>query len=92
MNENINVAIIINENEALKREVNELKEHLKKYTNSTGHKQYYERNKEIVKEKAQEHTKKIKETNPEKIKQYNRTAYLNRKAKMLQVNENNNSE
>jgi cell division septum initiation protein DivIVA len=36
-----------NENNKLKQRINELEQHLKKYTNSKGHKDYYEKNKEI---------------------------------------------
>jgi hypothetical protein len=46
------------------------------------HKNYYENNKEIVNEKAKQRLKKIAEENPEKIKEYRRTAYLKRKEKL----------
>jgi cell division protein FtsB len=36
-----------NENDKLKQMINELEQHLKKYTSSKGHKEYYEKNKEI---------------------------------------------
>lgn len=88
MTENINVQSILNENEALKREVNELKEHLKKYTNTERHKQYYEKNKEVVNEKARQYLDKLKESDPEKLKEYRRTAYQNRKLKMQQQSNN----
>lgn len=70
-----------NENERLKLEVEELKEKLQKYTNSEGHKKYYEKNKDIVKEKAKNYLKKLKTENPEKLKEYRRRAYLKRKEK-----------
>ena len=33
------------ENDKLKQRINELEQHLKKYTNSKGHQEYYEKNK-----------------------------------------------
>lgn len=76
-----------NENEKLKLEVEELKEKLQKYTNSEGHKKYYEKNKEVVKEKAKNYLKKLKIENPEKLKEYRRRAYLKRKEKQKQQTE-----
>lgn len=69
------------ENVKLKLEVEELKEKLQKYTNSEGHKKYYEKNKEVVKEKAKNYLEKLKTKNPEKLKEYRRRAYLKRKEK-----------
>lgn len=46
------------------------------------------KNSEIVKEKAKIYMEKIKETNPEKLKEWRHQAYLNRKAK-LKEKENN---
>jgi hypothetical protein len=66
----------------LKLKIYELEEHLKKYTNSEGHKRYYEKHKDIVKQKGYSYLQKLKEENPEKLKEYRRTAYLNRKAKI----------
>ena len=43
----INIDDIIEENKHLKAKNTELEEKLKKYTNSNGHKKYYETNKEI---------------------------------------------
>ena len=78
----------IEENNALKIEVIELKnkikdlqDHLKTYTNSKGKQKYYENNSDIVKEKAKKYLKKIKEEDPDKIKKYAHTAYLKQKAK-----------
>ena len=40
------------------------------------------KNSDIVKEKAKNYMEKIKETNPEKLKEWRHQAYLNRKAKL----------
>lgn len=70
------------ENEELKKKNNELEDKLKSYTNNHRHKKYYDNNSEIVKERAKKYMGKIKETNPEKLKEWRHTAYLNRKAKL----------
>ena len=71
---------VIKENKLLKEENDLLKEKLTKYMSQ--HKNYYENNKEIINEKAKQRLKKIAEENPEKIKEYRRTAYLKRKEKL----------
>lgn len=68
--------------EELKNKNNELEEKLKSYTNPIRNKKYYEKNSELVKEKANNYMEKIKETNPEKLKQWRHQAYLNRKEKI----------
>jgi FtsZ-binding cell division protein ZapB len=70
--------------EELKHRTNELEEKLKSYTNPTRNKKYYEKNSDIVKKKSKNYMEKIKETNPEKLKEWRHTAYLNRKAKLQQ--------
>jgi hypothetical protein len=77
-----NINEIIQENQVLKIKNQELESKLQKYTNSKGHKRYYEKNKDIVKEKGKTYLHKLKEENPEKLKEYRRTAYLNRKSKI----------
>ncbi len=72
---------VIDEISKLKNENNELKKKLQSYTNTERQKKYYENNKDIVKEKAKEYMKKIKETNPEKIKEWSHNAYLKKKNK-----------
>jgi hypothetical protein len=79
----INISELIAENERLKNEVIELKEHLKKYTFGNNHKRYYEKNKEKVKEGGAKYLQKLKEENPEKLREYWRRAYENRKLKIL---------
>jgi hypothetical protein len=93
----MNNADIIKENqilkeeiEKLKLEINELNEKLKKYTNSQGHKKYYEKNKNTVMEKSKSYLQKLKEENPDKLKEYRKTAYLNRKIKKKESEENKN--
>ncbi len=68
--------------EELKNKNNELEEKLKLYTNPLRNKKYYEKNSDIVKEKAKNYMEKIKETNPEKLKEWRHQAYLNRKTKL----------
>ena len=77
-----NIDEILQENQSLKIKNQELEHKLQKYTNSEGHKRYYEKNKDIVKEKGKSYLHKLKEENPEKLKEYRRTAYLNRKTKI----------
>jgi regulator of replication initiation timing len=77
-----NIDELIQENQSLKIKNQELEHKLQKYTNSEGHKRYYEKNKEIVKEKGKSYLHKLKEENPDKLKEYRRTAYLNRKSKL----------
>lgn len=75
--------------EELKNKNNELEEKLKLYTNPTRNKKYYQKNSDIVKEKAKNYMKNLKESNPEKLKEWHHQAYLNRKEK-LKSHDNNN--
>ena len=61
----------------LTKELNETKEHLKKYTAPSRSKTYYENNKEELLEKMKKYT-----PSQDKIKEKNRKAYLKRKEKM----------
>jgi hypothetical protein len=67
----------------LQNELNETKEHLKKYTAPSYKKIYYENNKEVIKQKAKEY-KETKNYNPtpEQKKKWARTAYLKKKEKL----------
>lgn len=68
--------------EELKKRVEELEERLKAYTSTHRQKKYYEKNKEQIIEKTKEYNKNHKRIiDPEKIKEYNRKAYLKRKEK-----------
>ena len=66
----------------LKNRNNKLEEKLKSYTNPDRNKKYYAKNSDIVKEKAKIYMEKIKETNPEKLKEWRHNAYINRKEKL----------
>lgn len=61
----------------LTKELNETKEHLKKYTAPSRSKTYYENHKEELLEKMKKYT-----PSQDKIKEKNRKAYLKRKEKM----------
>jgi len=63
----------------LTQEINETKEHLKKYTAPSRSKTFYENHKEELLEKMKKYT-----PSPEKIKEKNRKAYLKRKEKLAQ--------
>jgi len=58
------------------KEIQELKEHLKKYTAPERNKKYYENNKEMILKRNNTNKKQM---DKEKIKEYNRRAYLKRK-------------
>lgn len=66
----------------LQQEINTLKLQLEKYTNNERHRKYYEKNKERVKENAKQYLNKLKEENPDKLKEYRHRAYLKRKEKI----------
>jgi hypothetical protein len=78
----MNIDELVKENILLREENEKLKIKLEKYYNSR--QSFYEKNKDYVKEKANERLKKLAEENPEKLKQYRRTAYLNQKEKRKQ--------
>ena len=91
----INHETILNENNELKQkilllqlELEQTKEHLKQYTAPSRSKKYYEKNKEEIKQKvkAYKQTKNYTyEVSSEKKKEYARTAYLNKKAKLQEL-------
>ena len=72
----------------LKEENAKLKSQLENYHNSR--KSYYEKNKDVVNEKAKERLKKIAQENPDKIKEYAKRAYLKRKEKLKQKEDGEN--
>jgi hypothetical protein len=68
-------------NEKLLKELEETKEHLKKYTAPSYKKIYYENNKEEIKQKSCEY-RQTHQPSEEQKKKWARTAYLNKKAKL----------
>lgn len=82
----MDIETILEENKQLKLLVEELQEKLKKYTNPVAHQVFYEKNKEKIIKESSERLKKLKETNPDKLKEYRRTAYLKRKDKLNNEN------
>lgn len=77
----------INEINMLRKRIEELEEQLQKYQHNKNHIKYYENNKDIVKERAKKYMNKVKETNPEKLKEWRHTAYIKRKEKLQKQNE-----
>jgi hypothetical protein len=69
------------ENEKLVKELEETKEHLKKYTAPSYKKTYYENNKAEIKQKTREYRQNHQPTEEQK-KKWARTAYLNKKIKL----------
>jgi hypothetical protein len=68
--------------EKTRSELNETKERLKSYTAPKRSKKFYELHKDEIKQKAKDYRIKTNYTVPkEKKQEYNRVAYLNRKAK-----------
>ena len=65
----------------LEEELQSTKEHLKRYTAPASRREYYQKNKELVKERIS----KCRPT-PEQRKEYNRMAYLKRKEKLQKDN------
>jgi len=75
---------LVIENELLKKKNIELEEKLRSYTNTERNKRYYEKNSEKVKEKAKNYMERMKTDNPEKLKEWRHTAYMNRKNKLME--------
>ena len=72
----------LSENDLLKKEVEILTDHLKKYTAPTRSKKYYEHHKDEILKRQKEYNKAyMKELDPEKIKENNKRAYQKRKQK-----------
>lgn len=86
----MNVDEIIIKNKLLEEELQKTKdeliktkEHLKKYTSPTSSKIYYEKHKELVKERVKKCREKTNyKSTPEQRKEYNRLSYLRRKEKL----------
>lgn len=75
----MDINAILKENQELKALASELQEKLKKYTNPQSNKAFYKKNKDKIIQTSNERLKKLNQTNPEKIKEYRRNAYLKRK-------------
>ena len=74
---------ILEENAQLKEELQATKEHLKKYTAPSYKKDYYEKNKDVIKERNNKYkTNTNYKPTPEQVKLYNQRAYLQRKEKL----------
>ena len=82
------------ENEILKKEISELKLHLKKYTAPSRNKTFYENHKEEIKKKAREYRKRTNYKPPkpttEKRKEYSKRYYQKLKLKKLKLKQNKN--
>jgi hypothetical protein len=73
------------ENEKIKSELQETKEHLKKYTAPSNMKKYYQNHKESIIKKVKEYKEKNNykpNIDIEKRKEYNKIAYQKRKDKL----------
>jgi hypothetical protein len=68
--ENTSIEKLIEENKLLKEKINELTEHLKKYTAPKRNKKFYENHKEEIIKKVMEYKKKnkYKKSDPEKLR------------------------
>jgi hypothetical protein len=74
----------------LEQELNETKEHLKKYTAPSNMKKYYVNHKDEIKNKVKEYKNKTnyyENLSPEKKKEYAKQAYQNKKEKLKKINE-----
>ena len=58
------------ENAKQKQIIQDLETRLKKYTNNKGHKKYLEQHKEQIQTIKNNYLQKLKEENPEKLKEY----------------------
>jgi hypothetical protein len=81
MNSNDEVSELKLKLEKMEKYVNELEDNLKKYTNNNRHLKYYENNKEVVKERTKNYVEKLKNENPDKLKEWRRNYYLKKKEK-----------
>jgi hypothetical protein len=77
--------LLKDENEKLLIELQETKQHLKKYTAPAYKKEYYENNKDEIKEKIKEYRQNNQPTEEQK-KKWARTAYLKKKEKIKEEN------
>ena len=83
MDKDAQISSLQQQNERLLSTIETLKKQLEKYTNNERHKKYYEKNKDRVKENAKNYLNRLKEENPDKLKEYRHRAYLKRKEKQV---------
>ena len=98
----MNVDEIINKNKLLEEELDKIKEeliktqeHLKKYTSPVKNKIYYENNKEVHIQRVKEYKEKTNYSyvpSQEQKKEWARTAYLNKKAKLKNLEKTEENE
>ena len=81
MNSNDEVSELKLKLEKMEKYVKELEDNLKKYTNNNRHLKYYENNKEVAKERTKNYVEKLKNENPDKLKEWRRNYYLKKKEK-----------
>lgn len=74
-----NIEELYDEIHNLRSQVQLLKSQLEKYTNNDRHKRYYNNNKDRIKQNAKRYIEKLKDENPDKLKEYRKKAYMNRK-------------
>lgn len=67
----------------LEKQLTEAQTKLEKYTNNDRHKKYYEKNKTRIKANAKRYLNRLKEENPEKLKEYRHNAYVKRKERVI---------
>ena len=84
MSDEEKIKALTEENAKLKEELQTTKEHLKKYTAPSYKKEYYEKNKDVIKER----NKKYKPS-PEQKKEYNKQAYIRKKEMEKKLNNEN---
>jgi hypothetical protein len=78
------------QNIKLAEELQATKAHLKKYTAPASRKEYYEKNREIEKQRAREYKERTNyKPTPEQKKEYNKQAYLRKKEKLQKEHEEN---
>jgi hypothetical protein len=69
--------------ESLEKQLEETQTKLEKYTNNDRHKKYYEKNKTRIKANAKRYLNRLKEENPDKLKEYRHNAYVKRKERVI---------
>jgi len=69
--------------ETLEKQLAETQTKLEKYTNNDRHKKYYEKNKTRIKANAKRYLNRLKEENPDRLKEYRHNAYVKRKERVI---------